>query len=247
MPEKIKQIGEQYLVPEPMVGYPKETLNNGEWNYEEQYLVNASTVNNYKPAKGTIKNGLLLNEVEIIYRYNAGFPNICLLRIVWGESFYAGGGGGGGGEPLAEISYDVNNTITEHKIEDHPEFQRASEEDKEFIKANVPTFTVHSVTFSRTQRKLKSSWHPTFAEIVGTVGSLEAPTDLQDATASTWMHTGKRISWTKSDRIEYTDEWTYDAYGWQGTIFPTTTLAEMLAIAKGTTPSNSSGTGGNNA
>ena len=249
MPEKITQIGEQYLVPEPLVGYPRKTLNNGEWQYEEQYLVNASTVNNYVPAKNSTKDGLLLREVEVQYRYQAGWPNICLLRLVWGENFYAGGGGGGGSGTLQEISYDVNNTITEHKIEDHPAFQSATEEEKELIKANKPTFMVHSVTFSKTLRKLKRSWHPSFIEIVGTVGQLEVPEDLDGATASTWLHTGKRISWTKSDRIEYSDEWTYDAYGWQGTIFPTTTLSEMLAIAKGTTPGSSggSGTGGNNA
>lgn len=241
MPEKILQVGEQYLVPEPVVGYPKETLNNGEWQYEEQYLVNASTVNNYKPAKGTIKNGLLLKEVEITYRYNPGFPNICLLRIVWGEPSYYGGTGGA--DLGQNKSYETTSTVVEHNIEDHPAFQSATDAQKEFLKANKPTFLVHTVQFTRTIRKAKSSWHPTFSEIVGTVGTLEAPTDLSGATASTWLHTGKHISWTRSDKIVYSDEWTYDAYGWQGTIFPTTTLQQMLDIAKGKTSNN----GGNNA
>lgn len=223
---------ENYATPVMVEGFPRKVLENGEWQYEEEFYIASANVENYVPAKNSVNSeGYIFTSAEITSHAMPGMV-ISKVHLMWRENSYSGGGGGTG--PLTELSYDCNNTVTEHKIEDHPEFKKATEEQKEFLKANMPTFIVHSVTFSRTQRKLKSSWHPTFAEIVGTVGALEAPTDLQDATASTWLHTGKRISWTKSDRIEYTDEWTYDAYGWQGSIFPTTTLAEMLAIAKGT-------------
>lgn len=235
---------ENYATPVMVEGYPRKVLENGEWQYEEEFYVASANVANYVPAKNAVNSdGYIFTSAEITSHAMPGMV-ISKVHLMWRENSYSGGGGGGSGT-LQEISYDVNNTITEHKIEDHPAFQAASEEEKELIKANKPTFMVHSVTFSRTQRKMKSSWHPSFAEIVGTVGQLEAPEDLTGATASTWLHTGKRISWTKSDKIEYTDEWTYDAYGWQGTIFPNTTLAEMLKIAKGESPSSGSGNGGN--
>lgn len=230
--------GNECLTPVSVQGYPRKTLNNGEWQLEEQFRVNIANVATYIPAKNsTNADGYLLQEVEVTYNEQGGFDNICLVRIVWGESSYAGGGGGTQG---GNISYDSNSAIVEHRIEDHPEFAKATESEKEFLKANMPSFIVHTVQFSKTERKMKSSWHPSFSDIVDTVGAMEVPADLSGATASTWLHTGRRITWTQSDKLEQTDEWTYDAYGWQGTIFPTTTLAEMLEKARGKKSSGSS-------
>lgn len=230
--ETIKQYGSNCATPVSVEGYPRRVLSNGEWTYEEQFHVNAANVNTYIPAKNSTNSmGYLLREVEITYREAGGFPNVCLVRIVWGESSYAGGGGGGGSS-ISRLSYDSNSAIVEHDISEHPVYAQATEAQKELLKANLPKYAVHTVQFNRTERKAKSTWHPTMAEIVGTVGTKEAPTGISDATAATWLHTGRRITWTKSDLLEVTDEWTYDAYGWQGLIGVTTTLAELVALAK---------------
>lgn len=229
------QYGEDFTTPVPVEGYPRRRMESGLWSYEEQYLVSTSTVDTYIPAAGSTQPtyGYPLDSVEVDYNPHGGFSNVCTLRITWKQQEVNGSGGSGTGTALSRLTYESNSAITEHRIEDHPAFQSAGAADQALLRERLPSFTVQTVTFSRTERQRKSSWSPSFSDIVGTVGAIEAPNGLSGTTAPYWLHTSRRNSWSKGDRLETTDEWTYDAYQWTGTIFPQTTLAQLLAKAKG--------------
>lgn len=112
---------------------------------------------------------------------------------------------------LLDETRSATTSLIEKSIDEHPNLTEAQKLEAKRIGRN--SYFQATITYSYTDTDAEFGW--TQAEIVGTIGTTEAPTGMTGADAAKWLHNQRSITESEDETVTIKNGWQYDENGWQ--------------------------------
>lgn len=106
--------------------------------------------------------------------------------------------------PVGSVWFDISSSARQVPIEQWPAYDSLTDDQKK-----ASSFTEYFQVVTR--REVKSTFEMTEANIIGTVGTLEAPTGVNGCTEGKWYKTEMGIR-KYGEKYEITETWEYSNY-----------------------------------
>lgn len=227
MPEDVTVIGNEFLEPVVVDGYPRETLDDDGWQMIEKFRVV------YDAGKAMVPRVGVTNAAGYVFRRAElqpvkAFPGVYEFTFTWGN-YTNDGASWNGSDNRSNVTCNTQTTFAEKKIEDHPEWGNLTAEQQQILGKIYKTFTLVTITFRKRTLIHKSSFRFTEPVIVEGINSLSAPPEVEKATPGKWKKTEHEIHWSKGEYVELNEAWQYSADNWANSLEP---FSDLAALAK---------------